>query len=60
MAHDRREGWSVHFIGKAHRLTDHQLTDLATGPSSWIDGGPALYVRISVEILDGQRVLSTA
>ena len=54
---DRRTGWSVHFIGKALRVPDHELPDLAaTGLSSWIDGEPGLYVRVSVELLDGQRV----
>ncbi len=57
-AHDRRAGWSVHFIGKAHRVHDRDLTDLSVGLSSWIDGEPALYVHITVELLDGLQVPS--
>lgn len=48
-APDRREGWSVCFVGKAHRLACHEL-------SPWIDGEPTSYARVSVEILSGHRV----
>lgn len=55
-----RRGWSVHFIGKARVLSDIEKADIAArGLTSWIDGEPAVMVRIGVEILSGTRVPAT-
>ncbi len=53
----RHEGWSVRFVGKAEAVQEYALPDLlARGLTSWIEGGPALYVRIRAEILSGVEV----
>jgi hypothetical protein len=50
-------GWSVHVVGHAVpvRQPDEvaELEDL--GLIAWIDGEPARYVRISVELMSGRR-----
>lgn len=51
------DGWSVHFIGKAQAVSDHDRAEVhALGLDSWIDGEPAQYVRISAEAASGTRV----
>jgi nitroimidazol reductase NimA-like FMN-containing flavoprotein (pyridoxamine 5'-phosphate oxidase superfamily) len=53
------EGWSVHFIGKARILSDFEVADIAArGLTSWIEGAPAVQVRIRAEIVSGSRTLS--
>ncbi|HWM07268.1 MAG TPA: pyridoxamine 5'-phosphate oxidase family protein [Actinophytocola sp.] len=49
-ARGTHQGWTVHFVGKARAVASHdELT-------SWIDGEPTLYVRISAEVVAGVRV----
>lgn len=53
----RREGWTVHFIGKAQAVFDHESAEIAAmGLASWIDGEPAVYVRINAEMVSGVQV----
>ncbi len=53
----RHEGWTVHFIGKARAVFDHESAEIAAmGLASWIDGEPAVYVRINAEMVSGVQV----
>lgn len=44
------EGWTVHFVGRTRAVPDRR------GLTSWIDGEPTLYVRVSAEVIAGTRV----
>lgn len=48
----RYRGWSVQLVGRARTARDHRPTARA----SWTDGEPPLYVRVSADVLSGERV----
>lgn len=53
--HERR-GWSVQLVGQAKVVSDQESAVLAQlGLTSWIDGEPALYVRVSAAVLSGTQ-----
>lgn len=53
----QRAGWSVHFVGKAQAVPAHEVADIVDlGLTPWIDGEPALYVRVRTEVLVGIQV----
>lgn len=52
-----RRGWSVQLVGKAIAVPGYEYVSInALGLTSWIDGEPSLFVRITSRILSGQRV----
>ncbi|MBB4910562.1 pyridoxamine 5'-phosphate oxidase family protein [Actinophytocola algeriensis] len=56
---DTQTGWSVHFTGKAQVLpTDEVVQVRDLGLHAWIDGEPALYVRLETASLAGTCLTS--
>lgn len=51
---DLQAGWSVHCVGKARAVPAREHTQVrALGLRSWIDGEPALYIRVQTERPEG-------
>ncbi|MPZ82625.1 MAG: hypothetical protein GEV28_20390 [Actinophytocola sp.] len=50
-ARGRYRGWSVRLVGRALAVPDHR-----PARTSWTDGEPSLYVRVSADVLAGERV----
>jgi uncharacterized protein len=56
---DTQTGWSVHCIGKAQVLPPDEVVQVRDlGLHAWIDGDPALYVRLETESLAGTCLTS--
>jgi uncharacterized protein len=54
-----RRGWSVQLVGRALVMAEVDALRCAErGLTSWINGGPALYVQVSDGIVTGQRTVS--